>query len=75
MYIYSKAIYIKNVSDDWPALSSQIKEILRGLLRMDPRKRFDSIEALNIFSPSSHVLSSSSGKAWLEQRQLIREQI
>lgn len=75
MFIYSKAIFIKNVSDDWPVLSSQIKEVLRGLLRMDPRKRFDSIEALNVFNPSSHVLSSSSGKAWLEQRALIREKI
>jgi serine/threonine protein kinase len=75
IYIYSKALFIKDVSDDWPVLSSQIKEVLRGLLRMDPRKRLDSVEALNLFNPSSHVLSSASGKAWLEQRQAVRDQL
>jgi len=75
IYIYSKALVIKNVSPDWPSLSSQLKEILRGLLRMDPRKRLDSVEALNIFSPSSHVLSSASGKAWLQERQNVRNQL
>jgi len=75
IYLYSKAIAIKNVSPDWPALSSQLKELLRGLLRMDPRKRLDCVEALNLFNPSSHVLSSGPGKAWLEQREAVRAQL
>ena len=75
LYIYSNAMYIKNVSADWPALSGQLKDLLRGLLRMDPRRRLDCVEALNMFNPSSRVLSSPSGKAWLKQRQAVRELI
>jgi serine/threonine protein kinase len=75
IYLYSKSVAIKNVSPDWPALSSQLKELLRGLLRMDPRKRLDCVEALNLFNPSSHVLSSGPGKAWLEQREAVRAQL
>ena len=75
LYIYSNAIYIKNVSPDWPVLSTQLKDLLRGLLRMDPRRRLDCVEALNMFNPSSRVLSSPSGKAWLKQRLAVRELI
>jgi len=73
--IYYKGLYVKNVSPDWTTLSGQLKEVLRGLLRMDPRKRLDSVEALHMFNPFSHVLSSASGKAWLEQRQALREEL
>jgi serine/threonine protein kinase len=72
IYIYSKALYVKNDIPDWRELSGQIKEILRGLLRMDPRRRLDCVEALHAFSPSSHVVSSASGKAWLQQRRAVR---
>lgn len=72
IYIYSKALYVKDGIPDWRGLSGQIKEILRGLLRMDPRRRLDCVEALQLFSPSSHVVSSASGKAWLEERRAVR---
>jgi hypothetical protein len=72
IFIYSKALYVKNDIPDWRELSGQIKEILRGLLRMDPRRRLDCVEALHLFSPSSYVVSSASGKAWLEQRRAVR---
>lgn len=70
--IYSKALSIKNVAPDWRTLNGEIKELLKGLLRMDPRRRLDSVEALHLFNPSSHVVSSASGKAWLEERQAVR---
>ena len=70
--IYLKASSIKNVATDWRLLSGEIKELLKGLLRMDPRRRLDCVEALHLFNPSSHVVSSASGKAWLEQRQAVR---
>ena len=74
-YVYSNAASIKNVAPNWPSISSQLKEVLRGLLRMDPRRRLDCVEALNMFNPSSRVVSSPSGKAWLEQRQAVRDQL
>jgi len=75
LYIYSKASYIKDVSPDWPILLTQLKEVLKGLLRMDPKNRLDCVEALHLFSPSSHVVSSSSGKAWLEKKQAVRNEM
>jgi serine/threonine protein kinase len=74
-YIYLKGQSIKNVTSDWRRLSGEIKELLKGLLRMDPRARLDCVEALHVFNPSSPVVSSASGKAWLQQRQAVRQLI
>jgi len=75
IHIYMHALNVKELqhSNDWPLLSSQLKEILRGLLRMDPRKRMDCVEALAVISPESAVVSSLSGRAWLEQKETSRQ--
>ena len=75
IHIYMHALNVKELQDseDWPLLSSQLKEILRGLLRMDPRKRMDCVEALAVISPESAVVSSLSGRAWLEQKETSRQ--
>lgn len=75
LHIYMQALNVKELqdSDDWSLLSSQLKEILRGLLRMDPRKRMDCVEALAVISPESAVVSSLSGRAWLEQKETSRQ--
>lgn len=77
LHLYTKALYMKDLQkqSDWHVISSRLKEILRGLLRMDPRKRLDCVEALAIFSPPSSVVSSPSGKAWLQQKDLMRSEL
>ena len=57
---------------DWKMTESAIKEILRGLLQMSPQKRIDCVEALAIFDPENRVVSSSSGKAWLKEKERVR---
>jgi len=57
---------------EWKMTSSNVKEILRGLLQMSPQRRFDAVEALAIFDPENRVVSSPSGKAWLKEKEKIR---
>lgn len=74
LHMYKLWIQFPSVtqSKEWTSNVSRIKEVLRGLLRMDPRQRFDAVEALSFFDPENPVVSSPSGKAWLEQRSQIR---
>jgi serine/threonine protein kinase len=59
-------------SADWKMTASSTKEILRGLLQMSPQKRIDCVEALAMFDPENRVVSSSSGKAWLKEKERVR---
>jgi len=52
-----------------------IKAVITGLLKASPRQRLDCIEALALYDPKNAVLSSASGKAWLEKKQAQREKM
>jgi serine/threonine protein kinase len=77
LHLYMNALNIKEIQkqSDWLVIVQRLKEILRGLLRMDPRKRLDCVEALAIFSPESFVVSSPSGRAWLEKKEEMRNEL
>lgn len=58
----------------WKQKQSLIKTILRGLLRMSPRDRFDAVEALALYDPTNKLIASGPGRAWLERKVEQREQ-
>lgn len=75
LYLYKRALQVKSKDSDMPAVLPQLKELARSLLRADPRKRLDCVEALYNFSPSSYLLQSPAGRAWIEQKDKVRAEI
>ena len=75
LYLFVLNIKELQKQPDWPSVSLRLKEILRGLLQMDPRNRIDCVEALAIFSPESSVVSSPSGRAWLQKKEEMRSEL
>jgi serine/threonine protein kinase len=55
--------------------NSSIKEVLRGLLLIDPRRRLDCVEALELLDPENRIVNSPAGKAWLKEKNTIRAEI
>jgi len=55
-------------SEEWGKKQGVIKQVLQGLLQASPKKRIDAVEALAIYDPMNDVVSSASGKAWLEKK-------
>ncbi len=55
-------------SADFRAAEPRFKEVLRGLLRLSPKRRLDCVEALNVWNPENKVVQSERGQAWLESR-------
>jgi serine/threonine protein kinase len=59
-------VYYKD--PEWKILAVNIKEVLRGLMQMNPTRRIDCVQALAMFDPENRVVLSASGKAWLENK-------
>ena len=53
---------------EWLQKKSVVKTVLRGLLHSSPKKRLDAVEALALYDPMNALVSSSSGKDWLEKK-------
>jgi hypothetical protein len=51
---------------------NEIKEALRGLLNLDPRERYDCLEALLILDPENAIANSVAGKAWKKEKDAVR---
>ncbi len=47
---------------------SVLKNTLQTMLQMNPRDRFDCVEALNMFDPMNKILQRPAAKKWLEKR-------
>lgn len=60
---------------EWQQRREVLLEVMRGLLEMSPRRRLDCVEALALIDPANAVLSSPSGKAWLDARAKMRAQL
>ena len=54
-------------SGEWKQKQSVVKEVLRGLVQASPKKRMDCVEALALYDPMNDLVSSASGRAWLEK--------
>jgi hypothetical protein len=54
-------------SSEWKQKQSVVKEVLRGLVQASPKKRMDCVEALALYDPMNDLVSSASGRAWLEK--------
>lgn len=57
----------------WLSLASRIREVLRGLLKMNPVMRIDCVEALFMFNPESPILNTEAAKKWMQNRQRMRQ--
>lgn len=75
MRVLRKLILFRTFTDSpaWKERGSTIKMILRGLLRTSPRNRIDCVEALFLYDPMNNLVTSDTGRAWLEKRQTYRE--
>lgn len=73
MYSYISRSPNYTESPSWKGLSVRIKEVLRGLLRVNPVERIDCVEALALFYPESSILSSPTATEWLKERDKIRK--
>jgi serine/threonine protein kinase len=62
-------------AQEWKTKQSVVKAVITGLLKGSPRARLDCVEALALYDPTNAVLSSPSGKAWLQQKQEQREKM
>jgi serine/threonine protein kinase len=62
-------------SKEWQQKHGAVKAVITGLLRASPRVRLDSLEALALYDPMNALVSSPSGKAWLEKKQAQRERM
>lgn len=50
----------------------QVKELCKNLLSMDPRERFDCIEALAFIDPDNAIINSPAGIEWKKEKDSIR---
>jgi len=62
-------------SAEWTQKKGVIKAVITGLLKASPRQRLDCVEALALYDPMNGVVSSPSGKTWLQRKQAQREKI
>lgn len=62
-------------SEEWKKKSSAVKAAITGLLKASPRARLDAVEALALYDPTNDLLSSPTGKAWLQKKQAQREKM
>jgi len=69
--LYSTQMYYTNPEEIEGI--SKIKLVIKGLITMDPRSRFDCLEALFELDPTNPMLRSPAGKSWLKERTLIRK--
>ncbi len=61
-------------SDIWTEKQVAIQVALRNMLEINPRKRFDAIEALAVMDPGNHWLNRF-GTAWLSEREKQKKKI
>jgi len=74
LHIYKYALASKEAATQ-PKITDTLdktKEVIKGLLRMDPRSRLDCIEALQLFDPENAIVESAAGKVWLTEKDEIR---
>jgi serine/threonine protein kinase len=71
LILFRRYVQLTNVHDD-PTTFMSIKEILRGLLCMNPRTRIDCVEALAKIDPTSAILTSPAGQKWIYEREQSR---
>jgi serine/threonine protein kinase len=64
--------YMFSLNQDKIKETNQVKNVIRKLLYMNPRARFDCLEALSELDPTNQILMSDAGKSWLKERSIIR---
>lgn len=55
-------------SKEFREAAPRFKELLRGLLRLNPKRRLDCIEALHVWNPENEIVQGERGQTWLETR-------
>lgn len=72
IHLYRNIITSLKGESDTVKKLADVKKIVKGLLRMNPRRRLDCLEALDILDPQNAILQSASGKEWLKERTKMR---
>jgi hypothetical protein len=70
LHLLEYCYYKKEVatSGEFRAAESRFKEVLRGLLRMSPKRRLDCVEALNLWNPNNKIIQTDKAQEWLDAR-------
>ena len=55
-------------SEEFRAAAQRFKEVLRGLLRLNPKRRLDCVEALSMWNSENEIVQGDRAQAWLEAR-------
>jgi hypothetical protein len=58
-------------STEWKQKQGVVKSVLRSLLKADPRRRSDALEALAMYNPMHPLVVSARAKEWMEKKQSI----
>lgn len=74
LHLYEYCMNLSEIADskEFQEASPRMKSVLRGLLRMSPKRRLDCVEALNLWNPENKVVLSERGQQWLEAREAQR---
>ena len=59
-------------SAEWKQKQGVVKAVLRGLLKADPRRRMDGLEALAMYDPMHELVCSDSGRKWLTESAKVK---
>lgn len=75
LHLLEYCYYKKKVagSAEFRAAESRFKEVLRGLLRVSPKRRLDCVEALNLWNPDNAFIQTDKAQEWLDARSRQRE--
>ncbi len=75
LHLYEYCSGLSEIADtkEFQEASPRMKTVLRALLQVNPKRRFDCLEALNLWNPENRIVISERGQQWLEAREKQRE--
>jgi serine/threonine protein kinase len=75
LYVEMMMVYGEDVSPELEKNKVNVLRAIRGLLEIDPAKRLDAAEALEIWDPNSKVLKTDDVQEWLIKQKPMRYKI
>jgi serine/threonine protein kinase len=69
IFFYRACMFVSNsTKTEFLTHKSILKNVIKGLLSINPDKRMDCLEALSVLDPNNSLVSSSEGMKWLKTR-------
>lgn len=69
---YAQMTTVIASTEEFKETRPKMKEVLRGMLRLNPKRRLDCVEALNLWNSENELILSERGQQWLETRERQR---